>query len=423
MDPQPGRHHTQQLKRRVAHLERIAEISCDLNSTLSLEPLLDRILEAARELTESEACSVILVDRNTRELKFAKATNDDDTLRLRNLKIPPDSIAGHVVRTGKPLLVDNTKEDRRWNPNIDQAVSFDTRSMIAIPLVARDETIGVMELVNKAGGLAFNTEDVQVATTLASNAAVAIENARLVGELKAAYEELAELDRLKSDFIAIASHELRTPLSAVLVYSSMLQEQLAGEEAQQIAMVVEGAIKLRAIVDDLVSLRQTDTGKAVLEQDTFDVRDLVNDVLRAYARSAETRNLRVFSSVPDSPVHLAADRRTLYVVLSNLLNNAVKFTADGGRIHVGVEVKPGEIWFSVSDTGIGIPDAEQSRIFERFYQVEHSLHRSHEGLGLGLSTAKSLVELHGGRSWVESVLGKGSRFSVAIPMQTGAETA
>jgi signal transduction histidine kinase len=410
---------TQQLRIRVAYLERIAEISRDLNSTLSLDPLLLRIVEGARELADCEACSIILLDENSRELKFAKSTSEEESRKLRQLTIPANSIAGHVVRTGEPLFVDDTKEDGRWSSDVDVAIAFDTRSMIAIPLMTKGEVIGVMELINKVGGMEFTDDDVRVATTLAANAAVAIENARLMERLQRAYDDLAELDRLKSDFLSIASHELRTPLSAVLVYSAMLQEELMGDAAERITMVLDNAVKLRNIIDDLVNLRHVDTGQAVLQRSNVDLSELLNDVVCEFSQVIQYRGLRFFMSVPQGIPVLSADRRKLYLLFTNLLSNAVKFTAEGGRIQISVEVKTNEVWVSVADTGIGIPPEEQDRIFERFFQVERSLDRNYEGLGLGLSTSKSMVELHGGRIWVESVPGKGSRFTVALPLAGG----
>ena len=129
---------------------------------------------------------------------------------------------------------------------------------------------------------------------------------------------------------------------------------------------------------------------------------------------AKQQTLRL--DIPDDPLRIDADRQKIYLVLANLLSNAIKFTSSQGRVQVSARKKGDEIWMTVMDTGIGIPERDYSRIFDRFYQVEPSLTRHYEGMGLGLSIAKSMVELHKGRIWVESVVGKGSRFTVALPV-------
>ncbi len=416
------RTNTQQLRHRVAYMERIAEISRDLNSTLSLEPLLQRIVAGAKELTEAEACSIILLDKNSQQLRFAQSTNLEEARKLKSLTIPSSSIAGHVVRTGELIRVQDTKGDERWSPDVDRALRFDTRSMIALPMGAQGAVIGVMELINKTNGEEFSEDDVNIAATLAANAAVAIENARLMGALQLAYDNLSELDNLKNDFVSIASHELRTPLSVILTYSSMLEEQLEGDQRRQIQLVLDNAIKLRSITDDLINLRHVDTGQASIETERFDVHTLVQEVLSEFNQIMKAKAQRVFHTLPPSAVELEADRRKVRLVLANLFSNAVKFTPREGRIHLAVTYKNDEVWFSVSDTGVGVDNSEQERIFERFYQVEGSLDRAHEGLGLGLSTAKSMVELHGGRIWVESVPGQGSCFTFTVPQSHQADS-
>jgi signal transduction histidine kinase len=336
---------------------------------------------------------------------------------LRDVTVPLDnSIAGWIVRKRKPLLIRDAKTDPRWHSQIDKTIDFDTRSILGVPLKVKDEVIGVMELLNKVDEQGFVQDDIQIASTLAAQAAIAIENARLLDELQRAYDDLAELDQLKSNFVSIASHELRTPLSVILGYASFLREEVSGEAGEQIDIVLQSAMRLRSIIDDMVNLRHVDTGQAQLERDIFSMAELISDVAGEFDQLAKAKQQILRVDLPEDLLKIDADWQKIYLVLANLLSNAIKFTLPQGRVQVSAQRKGEEIWICVMDTGIGIPERDYNRIFDRFYQVEPSLTRRYEGMGLGLSVAKSMVELHNGRMWVESVVGKGSRFTVVLPV-------
>jgi signal transduction histidine kinase len=404
------------LERRIAYLERIVKVSQILNSTLSLEPLLRIIIQSATELTHTEACSIMLLDKRTGELRFTHSIGEGSE-GLRDMTVPLDnSIAGWIVRKRKPLLIRDAKTDPRWHSQIDKTIDFDTRSILGVPLKVKDEVIGVMELLNKVDEQGFVQDDIQIANTLAAQAAIAIENARLLDELQRAYDDLAELDQLKSNFVSIASHELRTPLSVILGYASFLREEVSGEAGEQIDIVLQSAMRLRSIIDDMVNLRHVDTGQAQLERDIFSMAELISDVAGEFDQLAKAKQQILRVDLPEDLLKIDADWQKIYLVLANLLSNAIKFTPRQGRVQVSAERKGEEIWICVMDTGIGIPERDYNRIFDRFYQVEPSLTRRYEGMGLGLSVAKSMVELHNGRMWVESVVGKGSRFTVVLPV-------
>ena len=253
-------------------------------------------------------------------------------------------------------------------------------------------------------------------STLAAHAAIAIENARLVTEIQRAYEELSELDQLKSEFVAIASHELQTPLTVILGYASFLKRETTGAASEQVDAVLQSALRLRSLIDDMINLRHIETGEAELELEQLSLNELVTTITAEFASLAEARKQSFNIKLAPQPPMVEADRQKLRLVLANLLSNAVKFTPEGGRIQVEAETKGREVWVSVRDTGIGIPSRERERIFDRFYQVEPSLTRRFEGIGLGLSIAKAMVELHGGRIWMESVEGMGSSFTFALPL-------
>ncbi|MEW5959386.1 MAG: GAF domain-containing sensor histidine kinase [Chloroflexota bacterium] len=404
------------LERRIGYLERIVKVSQILNSTLSLEPLLQIIIQSATELTNTEACSIMLIDKNTGELRFAEATGDSDGLKKVSVPLE-NSIGGWVIRKNKPLLIRDAKSDPRWHGGVDESIAFETRSILGVPLKVRDRTIGVLELVNKKNDESFNEDDIQIATTLSAQAAIAIENARLLDELQQAYRDLSQLDQIKNDFVSIASHELRTPLAVILGYATFLRDDVTGEASEQLEIVLSSAIRLRALIDDMVNLRHIQTQEIQLQRSIFSLKQLVLDVVKEFS-DLVTGNRQIMTtkfSPADDSLNIDADRQKVYLIFANLISNAVKFTPKTGRIHVSVELKGHKYWVSVIDTGVGIPKEEYERIFNQFYQVEPSLTRKYQGMGIGLSIAKGMIEVHQGRIWVESIVGKGSKFSFMLP--------
>ena len=396
---------------------RLVEASRVLNSTSELNELLSFIINEAAILTLSEAASILLYDSRMRELRFKATSNNPN---LSDMPVPLDnSIAGTVFRKNEPLIIQDVASDPRWNPRISKAIDFETRSILGVPMHdVSGRPVGVLEALNRRDGL-FNRTDVETLSTLADLAGVAVERARLIEELREAYRQLNELDQLKSNFIALASHELRTPLSIILGYVTFLREEADSPDmAQQLDNVLKAAVRLRSLIQDMLNLQYVDTGDTRLTIKRFDLVQFVRDLVAERDETVEAKQQTVSLQLPDKPLYVEADRNAMEVVLGNLLNNAIKFTPEEGKINIALG--PGrngdEVWIRVRDTGVGIPEDEVQRIFTRFYQIEHHLRRRHEGLGLGLSVAKDLLETQGGRIWVQSEEGKGSDFYVALPL-------
>lgn len=399
----------------IEKLSRILEISQQLTSTLELDPLLQKIIDAAAELTETEAASIMLYDENSRELRFA-AAKSLSAEQLAPLRVPIESsIAGSIFKSGRPMLIAEAAKDPRHYDRIDQAIDFDTRMILGVPLSLKDRNIGVLEVINKLDDVPFSEADTQVLCTLAAQAAIAIQNAQFVSELQSAYAKLDQLDKLKSNFIAVASHELRTPLGLILGYASMLKDETGGAAAEQLNVVVQSALHLRGLIEDMVNVTHLKSGRVELNLEAWCVQDLIRAACAECHSLAVAKNQRVSLSLPAARIQVKADWTKITIVMNNLLTNAIKFTPDGGHIRVTAESHNGEAWISVVNTGSGIPAADLERIFERFYQAEDHLTRSQGGMGLGLPIAKAIVELHGGRIWAESVPGKGSRFTFSLP--------
>ena len=249
-----------------------------------------------------------------------------------------------------------------------------------------------------------------------------MQNVNLMRKVQASKVQLAELERLKTDFVAIASHELRTPLGLILGHATYLRELSAGQFAEQVDSIIRNATKLKEIVENLSDVDNFETGSARIKGDRVSMASIAEETIASFRAEAEQKNITLKLEPVDQPFYLHADPVKLAIALSNLLKNAIQYTEAGGIVTVKIEEDSGYIKVSVADTGIGIPARELPRIFDRFYQVETHLTRRYGGMGLGLSVAKAMIELHGGRIWAESH-GRGSTFTFLLPVNLGADSA
>lgn len=401
----------------ISNLERVLKLVRVINATLESTELLDIIVQVVTELLQTESASIMLIDKETGELHF-KAVAGENRASVRPIVVPMEgSIAGQIVNQNQPLLIRDVKSDPRWYRQADEKSGFVTRSIIGVPVQVQGKVIGVVEAVNKRGDAEMTWEDVRLLTVLADQAAIAIQNAELLAELKFAYEELNRLDRMKSDFIAVAAHELRTPLSLILGYAMFLRAEASGETQEQLNIVLQSAMRLRSLIEDMVNLREVESGEVALELETFSVQEMISGTVEDLSPIAEAKRQRICLSMPPEPIVVEADRSKMALVVSNLLSNAIKFTQEGNSVGVQAGSKGRTAWFTVWDTGIGIPKKELGHIFDRFYQIEPSLSRHYEGMGLGLSIAKAMVDLHHGRIKVRSKEGRGSAFTVSVPLR------
>jgi len=233
--------------------------------------------------------------------------------------------------------------------------------------------------------------------------------------VKSARIEMAELERLKTDFIAITSHELRTPLGLILGHATFLRE-LAGEQyGEQLDTIIRNATKLKEIVENLADVDNYQKGSARVRSNQVSLARIVDDVALTFQDEAKTQSVTLSVEKNESPLYMDADGVKINIALSNLVKNALQFTDSGGRVTIRAGEESGYLKVSVEDTGIGIPPRDLPRVFERFFQVESHLTRRYTGMGLGLAVAKGMIELHGGRIWVESEVGKGSAFTFLLP--------
>ncbi len=406
------------LERKVANLTKLAEISAILNSTLQLKPLLEYLMDAAAEITDSEAASVLLWDDTRDELYIAATTTASADLNLVGRTVPlQGSIAGEVLRTLQVLQVDDAHHDPRHYTKLDSSSGFQTRSILGVPLTARESSIGVLEVLNKRS-LPWTEEDRTYLSILAAQAAVAIESAQLVEKLKKANRELSELDNLKNDFIAIASHELRTPLAVILGYASFLKNSADNQVHEHAGKVMNSALQLRRIIEDMTNLRYLKQGEAEIKQEPIRLAKLLDDVLTDMRSLGETKSHKLVVVHPPPDLTVYVDPIRVGMAITNVLNNAIRFTPDGGHITIECDQsEPCVVRLSVTDNGVGVASDHLERIFDDFYQVEAYMTRRHGGMGIGLSIARALITANGGRIWASSPgLGQGTTITLALPL-------
>jgi signal transduction histidine kinase len=399
----------------AAHLARLVEISVILNSTVELPPLLQSILETAAELLDCEKASILLYNETRGDLSFMSATGSDAD-QLAEIPVPLEgSLAGTIFRTGETLIINDVASDPRHFKKVGERTQFETRSLLGVPMRRRGQTTGVLEALNKRSG-DFTEADAQVLAVVASQAAVAIHNAQLVQALQRAHAELTRVDKIKSNFMALATHELRTPLAIIISYAEFLQQDAQGAASGHAARVLEAALRQRAIIESMTNMNLLQLGTVDLKFAPLALQPILRAAWETERAAAEAKQIRLEWSLPAEAVRVKGDAKHLPAVFQNLFNNAIRFTPSGGMIQVSLASTPKEATVAIRDNGVGIPAGELTNIFKDYYQVEDHMTRRHGGLGLGLAIARGIVALHGGRIWAESAgPNQGATLKVSLP--------
>lgn len=398
-------------------LRAVSDVGVAAAATLDV----DRLLSAAADLTKENFnlyhAHIYLLeeDKTTLALRAGAGAIGRRMVReRRTIPIHARSIVARAARERDVVVVSETEGSTDFLPH---PFLPDTRSELAVPLVIGDRLLGVLDVQSEQAGR-FQTTDRQVYRILAAQLAVATQNAIYFGEQLQMAEKLREVDRLKTDFLARMSHELRTPLNSIIGFADVLLMGLDGDLTERmiedLQLIRGSGYHLRDIIGDILDMSRIEAGRLELTYETFDMRRTATELMATAAPLAEQKGLALRLDIDERIGLVSADRTRLRQVLWNIVGNAVKFTDHGG-ITVTIRPENGDVLFCISDTGIGIAPENLPRIFDHFSQVEGTQRPSIGGTGLGLSISKSLVELHGGRLWVESRLGEGSTFHFTIP--------
>ena len=380
-----------------------------------IEPVFQAIVDRAARLFEPPPFAIILqcegADLVVRALfptEFYRTWLDNPLAVGTRLRPNRRTGFGRAVLDGAVAHIPDPAADPEANQKMDG-------TRLGVPIMRGQDVIGAIGLARN-GVHPFAESEIRVVETFAAQAAIAIENARLINEIRDKSMQLEVASRHKSEFLANMSHELRTPLNAVIGFSDVLLERMFGDlnskQEEYVKDILDSGKHQLSLINDILDLSKVEAGRMELEPSEFSVRELLTTALTLVQEQAIRHGIRLELAVEPAITTIVADQRLLKQILLNLLANAVKFTPDGGRVDLSARQLHDVVEISVRDNGIGIAPHDQARIFEEFARAGSN---AQEGTGLGLTLTQKLVALHGGRISLESALGQGSTFTFTLP--------
>jgi signal transduction histidine kinase len=387
--------------------------------------VLTRIASHAVQLTGAAGGAIYEYDEASEEFHL-KGSHQIEKEFVEALRASPIRLGGgalgQAASSRAPVEVADILDERDFSASRLRPVlrQLGYRSLVAVPLLREARIMGGLTIFRRTPG-SFAPEVVNLLQTFATQSVLAIQNARLFREIEEKSRQIEAANRHKSEFLANMSHELRTPLNAIIGFSEVLGEKYFGElnekQGEYVDDILSSGRHLLSLINEILDLSKVEAGRMELELATFDL-PLAIENARTFVRERATKHgINLDVTVDDRLGDFMGDERKIKQILLNLLSNAVKFTPEGGRIGIDAKQIDGSVQISVSDTGIGIAPEDQARIFEEFRQVSSDYAHKGEGTGLGLTLAKKFVELHGGKIWVESEVGKGSKFTFTLPLK------
>jgi signal transduction histidine kinase len=413
---------TEELARSVAELRALGEVSQAVNSTINLETVLATIVAKAVQLSNTQAGTIYVLDEPSQEFRLRSAYGMDEALIA--------GIKGAPIRKGDATVVDQAAmqrspvqvaDIRSDDPSrVHEAIlRAGFRALLTIPLLGADRIVGALVVRGRKPG-EFPKETVELLQTFAAQSVVALQNARLFHEIAEKARELEIASQHKSQFVANMSHELRTPLAAILGYAELMQEgfyePLGKKSMDALTRIRSNGKHLLGLINTILDIAKIESGQFTLNMAEYDIESVVKTVRSATESLAQNKKLALTTEVAKKLPVGVGDEQRLTQVLLNLVGNAIKFT-DTGEVRIAARAANGHFNVTVTDTGPGIPEEHQARIFEQFHQVDSSNTKAKGGTGLGLAIAKQIVEMHGGRIWVQSTVGRGSTFELALPIR------
>jgi signal transduction histidine kinase len=418
---------TRELARSVSELRALGDVSQAVNSTLDLQNVLTTIVSKAVELSGTEAGSIYVFDNTAQEFVLRATHGMDQAMieefRGHKLTLANSYIATAIERHGPIQISDIRQEPLTPLRNLIERAGY--RAILVAPLMRPGETVGLLVVRRRQAGQ-FSNGTVDLIKTFAAQSVLAIQNARLFSEIDEKSRQLEAESKHKSQFVANMSHELRTPLNAILGYTELILDNIYGETPEKMREVIErvqiNGRHLLGLINDVLDLAKIEAGQLTLSLADYSLKDMVDGIVVALEPLATEKRLAFKTDLPTRlPVGYGDEHRIAQVLL-NLVGNAIKFT-DTGEVVIKASAANGSFTVAVQDSGPGIGPGDQVRIFDEFQQADSSTTRKKGGTGLGLSIAKRIIEMHNGRIWVESELGKGSTFFFTLPMKVDQQEA
>ncbi len=413
------------LRSRLGEITSLFDMSTTVNMQLSVDSILDIVTRRVLTCLEADQSSVLMLDPETQTLTCRAVHGvDADFVRDASIKLG-DGVAGFVAQNGEPMVLNPEDMQRRFAAH--KKPGRNITSALCIPLMVKGRAIGVLNINRIDRDRPFSAGDARVLAVFGEHTAVAIQKVEdyaaldtRASLLEEANRRLSEVNRMKEVFLTTVSHELKTPLTCIIAYAEFLRQDetsIAPDQRRTFSRILyDQASRLLDLVNDIMDLSRLEGGAIRLNLAPTPLNEVIEGCVQTLETLAVRKGIRLekklAAGLPDIPI----DASKLRQVVVNLLNNAVKFTESGGTIEIGTHMVEDHVVVEVSDSGIGIAARDLTRIFDLFTRSDTAITRQFEGLGLGLHLVKRLVELHGGRIWVESTPGKGSRFFFSLPV-------
>ena len=401
-------------------IKALARLSTLVNSTLDLMEVLDNAMNYVEELMDAETSSIFEVDHERDELRFRLARGKWGS-KAREIRLSMgEGIAGSVAQKGRPILVPDVDQDKRFTNRIDDHTGFKTRSVICVPIKHKGRLIGVLEVLNKRVG-SFDDEDLELLTVVSNQIGIAMENARLyqrlqekftlaAEELKKTEQKIIQSERMVAlgRFSQGVAHEVRNPVMSIGGFARRLKEKLPpGDPARKYAeIILNEAARLEKMVRDIeeyTKLPEPELGEVSLNK-------LIEYALEEWGQKETPADVQVHLDLPREEAIFPGDERLLTLVLKNLFQNAAEAMAHGGDLSIAAYPQGKQLIIKVADTGRGIPPEHLPQVFDPFF-TSHT-----QGSGLGLTTVQRIVTEHNGVVSVKSTPGKGAEFQIQLPL-------
>ncbi|MEO5886633.1 MAG: GAF domain-containing protein, partial [Anaerolineales bacterium] len=418
------KHNQEILTQRANQLETVATLSSTASTVLDPDKLLQAVVDLTKErfnmyhthiYLANDAWNTLLLGAGAGEVG-RKMVAEEHAISMDAEK----SLVARAHRERQSIIANDIRSQPDFLPN---PLLPETRAEMAVPMIVGDVVLGVFDIQSDRAD-SFTKVDADIYTTLASQVAVALQNARLYVEQAATVTQLRELDRLKSSFLANMSHELRTPLNSILGFTDVMLEGLDGQLTDymdnDLRLIQKNGQHLLHLINDVLDMAKIESGTMNLNPEKFKIHEVLDAATSITSTLASAKNLSLFiQEDSDQEVEIFADNTRLCQVMINLVNNAIKFTENGNITLKATSLDGSRILIAIKDTGIGIPTDQLESVFKEFSQVDNSTTRKAGGTGLGLPISRRLVEMHGGRLWAEStgISGAGATFFVELPVE------
>jgi len=409
------------LDQQKASAEVLGTISSSIADT---RPVFEIILESCARLFAGHDSSICLVgDDGLIHLAAHRGESAEELSRLFPLPLSRESGTGSAILERRVMHYPDVFGGADVPPYVRRSgEKTHFKSVVFAPMYWEDRGIGAIVVGRKFAG-AFSDKQIALLKTFADQAVIAIQNERLFREIQEKSAQLEVANKHKSEFLANMSHELRTPLNAIIGFSEVLSERMFGEvnekQAEYLKDIHESGRHLLSLINDILDLSKIEAGRMELELSSFHLPTALSNAMTLIRERAQRHGIQLGLEIDEQLGEVDADERKFKQIMLNLLSNAVKFTPDGGKVEVSAKRANGALEVAVCDSGIGIAPEDQALVFEEFRQVGRDGTRKAEGTGLGLALTRRFVELHGGAIRLESTPGRGSTFTVRLPLSAG----